>query len=163
MALVDSAVSLGAKDRSPNRDFHFIPIGHISLDTEYQAAGDDPIPGTYFIAAFYVSEALQGSGLGRAAMDIVERTAISEPLLAKRLALSTANIDDPQRKARHIAHGKEVPKVCLAGDGYDITDFVRWRLKNGMREEVMWFIKRLIRCGNQKIFRGKYGLFLACL
>jgi hypothetical protein len=121
--LIDTAISLGAKPRSPNKDFAFIPVGYISLDTEYEEPKyEDPVPGTYFIATFYISGVLQGSGIGRAAMDIIESTAISEPLLAKRLALSTPNTDDPERVARFAAHGKELPKVYVARDDGCVTD-----------------------------------------
>ncbi|CZR69794.1 uncharacterized protein PAC_19694 [Phialocephala subalpina] len=111
-ALVDTASSLGAKPRQLVSSLSFIPVGHISLDTEYENPElNDPTPGVFFICAFWISETLQGMGLGRAAMDIVEGTAISEPLCAKRLALSTPNKDDPTRVDRFVALKKDLPKV----------------------------------------------------
>jgi GNAT superfamily N-acetyltransferase len=83
------------------------------LETEYE----DPrfaenIPGLYFIATFYISAPLQGTGLGRAAMDAVETMATSEPLCAKTLALSTAT-SDCSTEEKWDALGRNPPKVCL--------------------------------------------------
>jgi GNAT superfamily N-acetyltransferase len=110
--LQDTATSLGAKSRSPSPDFNFVPVGHISLDTEYEHSGYEPhTPGVYFIATFYVSRALQSSGLGRAAMDQIELTATSEPLNAKLLALSTVLANQEGRKEKLAALGRGMPKV----------------------------------------------------
>lgn len=78
----DTAISFGGKSRSPSPASMFIPIGHISLD----AGGAD----AYKIASFYVSMALQGHGIGRAAMDLVKAMAVEEPFCAKTLFLCTA-------------------------------------------------------------------------
>jgi hypothetical protein len=78
----DTAISFGGQPRSASPKSMFIPIGHISLD----AGGAD----AYKIATFYVSTAMQGHGIGRAAMDLVEAMAIREPFCAKTLFLSTA-------------------------------------------------------------------------
>lgn len=82
----------------------FVPVGHISLD----AQGDDVNQAeTYKISSFYVSVALQGGGLGRAAMDAVEHMAISEPLCAKWLMLSTpADI-------QQTPQGQSATQVCV--------------------------------------------------
>lgn len=49
----------------------------------------DPSRGIFYISTFYVSRALQGGGLGRAAMDAIEKMAVEPPLNAKVLALDT--------------------------------------------------------------------------
>ncbi|KUJ07232.1 uncharacterized protein LY89DRAFT_631812 [Mollisia scopiformis] len=134
--LVDTAASLGGKTRQPDSTVEFVPVGHISLDTEYESPEyNDPSPGTYFISTFYVSQALQGSGIGRGAMDIVEKTAISEPLCAKRLALSTTDKDDPLRVAKHAAYGKPVPKVTNQ-DWYERRGYEIYRKVENMWSEV---------------------------
>lgn len=70
LELSDTATSLGGKPRVPTEE-SFLPVGHISLYTQYEQEGLDesiPVPGVYYISTFYVSAALQSSGLGRAAM-----------------------------------------------------------------------------------------------
>ena len=111
--LIDTATSLGGKPRVPSTPAKtFIPVGHISLDTEYETPGfADSRDGLYFITTFYISTALQGSGLGRAAMDVIENTAISEPLSAKTLALSTVAKDYDQKAGKWVALGRDPPKV----------------------------------------------------
>jgi hypothetical protein len=112
-ALVDSATSLGGKPRTPDAGRKFIPVGHISLNNEYEKPGfTDPVPGLYFISTFYISAALQGTGLGRAAMDAVESMANSEPLCAKTLALSSVSRESNERGEKWEALGREPPKVC---------------------------------------------------
>jgi len=112
--LVDSAISFGGKSRiipSPQRTF--TPVGHISLgrvSTEYETSGfAKNEQGLYWISNFYVSRALQGCGLGRAAMDTVENLAISEPLCAKTLALNAINKDDLDREEKYKALGLTIP------------------------------------------------------
>lgn len=110
--LQDTAISLGGKRRSPSPEFSFIPLGHISLDTEYPGSDYEPdTPGVFFIATFYISRALQSSGLGRAAMDKIEHTATSEPLNAKVLALSTVLASQEGRKEKLAALGRTLPEV----------------------------------------------------
>jgi hypothetical protein len=91
MPLLDTAVSLAGKPRSTQRlSDAFIPVGHISLDFYNDDSSlADPSKGIYYISTFYVSRALQGGGLGRAAMDAIEKLAIEPPLNAKVLALDT--------------------------------------------------------------------------
>lgn len=70
-----------------------MPAGHISLNTEYETPESvEMIEGQYFISNFFILKTIQGAGLGRAAMDVIEARAIAEPLNAKTLALST--VDD---------------------------------------------------------------------
>lgn len=112
--LIDSATSLGGKPRSADMGKKFIPIGHISLNKEYEMPGyAEPTDGFYWIANFYISDALQGMGLGRAAMDAVESMAISEPLCAETLALSTLAKEYVRKGETWTALGKEPPKVGL--------------------------------------------------
>lgn len=91
MPLLDTGMSLAGKPRSTQRlSEPFIPVGHISLDFYNEDPSlADPSEGIYYISTFYVSRALQGGGLGRAAMDAIERMAIEPPLNAKVLALDT--------------------------------------------------------------------------
>ena len=80
-----------------------MPAGHISL-----GAKD---PGVYMISSFYISRAIQGGGLGRAAMEAVEQIATSAPLNAKTLVLEAAATVNLKSGA-WVACGMEVPKVC---------------------------------------------------
>jgi GNAT superfamily N-acetyltransferase len=102
---------LGGKPRPPNLEKNFIPVGHISLNTKYEDPGEpNPGEGVYWIATFYISAALQGTGLGRAAMDAVESMATSEPLCAQALALSTS-VDVDASDPRWAALGKMQSQV----------------------------------------------------
>jgi len=87
----DTAASLAGKPRTTQRlSESFIPVGHISLDFyNPDPSLADPSKGIFYISTFYISRALQGGGLGRAAMDAIERMAIELPLNAKILALDT--------------------------------------------------------------------------
>jgi GNAT superfamily N-acetyltransferase len=118
--LVDSAISFGGNSRTiPSPQRTFTPVGHICLGrvpTEYEASRfAENEEGLYWISNFYVSHALQGSGLGRAAMDTVENLAISEPLCAKTLALNTINKDDPDREEKYKALGLTIPQARVSG------------------------------------------------
>ncbi|TVY45472.1 hypothetical protein LOCC1_G004978, partial [Lachnellula occidentalis] len=107
----DTAPTFGAKPRTPTNT-PFIPAGHIALTTTYETPGHmDPIPALYFISNFYIASSLQSSGLGRAAMDLIETLAISEPLNARTLALSTVADDGEGRVEKFKALGREVPSV----------------------------------------------------
>jgi hypothetical protein len=113
----DSATSFGGKPRAPNPSRSFIPVGHISLDSEDEdPEAADATRGIYRISKFYVSTALQSAGLGRAAMDEIERLATSEPLNAKTLTLGTVASDYVGKKEKWEAlkaDGIEEPKVRL--------------------------------------------------
>jgi hypothetical protein len=89
--IVDTAISLAGKPRTTLRlSEAFIPVGHISLDFyNPDPSLANPSKWIFYISTFYVSRALQGGGLGRAAMDAIERMAIEPPLNAKVLALDT--------------------------------------------------------------------------
>jgi hypothetical protein len=89
--ILDTATTLAGKPRTTQRLLQpFIPVGHISLDFYNEDPSlADPSQGIFYISSFYVSRALQGGGLGRAAMDAIERMAIEPPLNAKVLALDT--------------------------------------------------------------------------
>jgi hypothetical protein len=112
--IVDSATALGGKPTTPHLERKFIPVGHISLNKEYETAGyAEPTEGLYWIATFYISTALQFMGLGRAAMDAVESMATSEPLYVKTLALSTVANEYEGKDERWAALGRDPPKVGL--------------------------------------------------
>jgi GNAT superfamily N-acetyltransferase len=91
LPILDTATSLTGKPRITQRlSEPFIPVGHISLDFyNPDPSLADPSKGIFYISTFYVSRALQGGGLGRAAMDAIEQMAIEPPLNAKVLALDT--------------------------------------------------------------------------
>jgi len=127
----DSALSFGGKPRIPSSSpgSTFIPIGHISLDSE----SEDPTK--YKISTFYVSSALQGKGIGRAAMDAVESMATAEPLNAKTLWLYTAandNFEDVEKTEALEKVGIKTPAFTnqdwYQRRGYEIYD----------RRERMW-------------------------
>lgn len=53
-----------------------------------------PKSGSYWIKSLYISYALQGLGVGRAAMDAAERMGSEEPLNARHLLLDTVHHED---------------------------------------------------------------------
>ena len=95
----------------------FVPVGHICLgrvSSLYEVAGfSRDEEGLYGISIFYVSRALQGSGLGRTAMDMIENLAISEPLCARTLALNAINKDDPESEEKYRALGVTIPPASI--------------------------------------------------
>ncbi|KAH7403706.1 hypothetical protein BKA64DRAFT_722394 [Cadophora sp. MPI-SDFR-AT-0126] len=117
--LLDTSVSYGGKPRTvPLPQASFIPVGHICLGPT-PAHYDDPkepfAKGSYWISNFYVSRALQSSGLGTAAMDTVERIATSEPLNAKMLGLNAINKVDPGREEKYEALKLPIPPFSNQG------------------------------------------------
>ena len=111
--LFDTAVSLRGVPRVPSKSLSFVPIGHISLDSENR----DPTLANerehlYCIATFFISPTLQSHGIGRAAMDTVESMAQEAPLLAKALALNTVAKEHDNDTEKWIAYGRDPPKVC---------------------------------------------------
>ncbi|KAH9221774.1 hypothetical protein DL95DRAFT_327136 [Leptodontidium sp. 2 PMI_412] len=139
--LLDTATSLGGKPRptssppSSQSLTSFIPVGHISLNTEYEEAGRvDAEEGLYFIATFWISPPLQGSGLGRAAMDAVEKMAISEPLNAKVLALSTV-ANEYEGKAERWAALERDPPAISNQDWYARRGYVVFKTVDEMWSE----------------------------
>jgi hypothetical protein len=115
-SISDSTVSLGEKPRAPNPKRHFIPVGHICLESENKDPSlADPSKGMYRISCLYISTALQSAGLGRATMNEIESLAVSEPLNAKTLTLSTVANEDLGNKEKWDAlraEGRLEPKVC---------------------------------------------------
>ncbi|CZR55211.1 uncharacterized protein PAC_05098 [Phialocephala subalpina] len=115
--LLDTATSFGAKPRTiPLPQRSFVPVGHICLGrptahyTDAETGFDPNEQGVYGISNFYVSRALQGSGLGTAAMNTIENIAISEPLCAKVLALNAINKVDNEREEKYKALGLVIPE-----------------------------------------------------
>ena len=116
--LQDTALSYGGKPRIiPLPQASFIPVGHICLGLT-PAHYDDPkepfAKGSYWISNFYVSRAVQSSGLGRAAMDTAERIATSEPLNARLLGLNAINKEDPDCEEKYKALNLPIPPVRQA-------------------------------------------------
>ncbi|KAF5868602.1 uncharacterized protein Bfra_012249 [Botrytis fragariae] len=112
--LVDSANFFGGILRDiPSPQRTFIPIGHICLgppSENYLNLGYVPkTEGFYWISIFYVSRALQGTGLGKTAIDTIENIAISEPLCAKTLGMNAINKVDPEREEKYKALDLVIP------------------------------------------------------
>jgi ribosomal protein S18 acetylase RimI-like enzyme len=102
----DTALSLGGKPRTPSPEKTFIPVGHISLDAGSHP--EEPFEAdSYRISTFYISSALQGAGLGNAAMDAVESMAINEPLNAKILWLCTISNTQEEQPGKWEALGRK--------------------------------------------------------
>ncbi|PVH78353.1 hypothetical protein DL98DRAFT_516832, partial [Cadophora sp. DSE1049] len=117
--LQDTAPSYGGKPRTiPLPQQSFIPVGHICLGLA-PAHYDDPkepfVTGSYWISNFYVSRALQSSGLGRAAMDTAEKIATSEPLNARMLGLNAINKVDPGCEEKYEALKLPIPPFSNQG------------------------------------------------
>lgn len=70
---------------------------------------DIPKDGLYWIKSFYIEHAFRSQGVGRAAMDIVESMAASEPLCARTLGLDTVSTQTYYNLAE--SKGEERPKV----------------------------------------------------
>lgn len=91
------------KDNSFSNNFS--PIGHIALSTSNEEARLPelylPSQGIVWIKTLYVCHALQGEGIGRTAMDIVEEMAAKPPFSAKILALDTIYKDDQLKEEEH--------------------------------------------------------------
>ncbi|KFX99146.1 hypothetical protein V490_01922 [Pseudogymnoascus sp. VKM F-3557] len=128
--ILDSATALGGKPRTPSSR-SFIPVGHISLDSESANPGQaDASQGLYCITNLYISRAIHGGGLGGAALDAIESQAINEPLCAKILSLDTL--------AKHCANttdmweetGMKRPELA-AEDWYARRGFKAWRYVDG--------------------------------
>lgn len=112
--LQDTATSINAVAREPTHQA-FTPIGHISLDTQNADAKhlelDIPTEGVFWIKTFFVSHSFRSQGIGRAAMDEVERMAVEEPLLARILMLDTVQKDDQMREGFATDEHGTLPKV----------------------------------------------------
>ena len=87
-------------------------MGHISLDAESPNPDQaDASKGLYCITTFYISRAIQGGGLGRAAMDTIESEAVNEPLCAKVLSLDTLANKSANRSEMWVEIGMKPPSV----------------------------------------------------
>ncbi|KAG5984804.1 hypothetical protein E4U55_003169 [Claviceps digitariae] len=97
--LVDSATRLGTTTLTPSRK-EFIPIGHIAMEAfpDRNEALGLPLS-TYWVKSL----ALQSSGLGRNAMDQLERAASSPPFNCTFLALDTIRAD--AQKSEELLRG----------------------------------------------------------
>jgi ribosomal protein S18 acetylase RimI-like enzyme len=112
--LCDTAVSLGGQSITPSSTLPFVPVGHISLDSDgadHAGKLSFDLKDIYRITNFYVSPALRGTGVGRQAMDALEKMAVEEPLCAKTLALNTAANDYNGWEVSYNAVGIPLPKV----------------------------------------------------
>lgn len=119
--LYDTATSIRAVSRTPpGTSFH--PVGHISLDADNPPTRrlHLPIPedNLYWIKSLFVSYALQGAGIGRAAMDEVEASAARAPLCARVLMLDTVAKED-QHREEFLAQLPGKPPAVSSADRCD--------------------------------------------
>ncbi|PYH85243.1 hypothetical protein BO82DRAFT_380849 [Aspergillus uvarum CBS 121591] len=112
--LMDTAASISATPRQPTQA-EFIPVGHIALDSNNKKAekvdlgiGSEKV---FWVKNFFVRHAFQSNGIGRAAMDEIERIAVREPLCAKTLMLDTVEREDQLREEFAKATYGRVPKI----------------------------------------------------
>lgn len=81
-------------------------LEHLNLDV--------PDTGVIWIKTLYVSNVLQSSGVGRAAMDALEDMATAEPFCATTLMLDTISKEDQARVDFATAFYGHVPKVSTS-------------------------------------------------
>ncbi|KAJ5610733.1 hypothetical protein N7510_007452 [Penicillium lagena] len=112
--LYDTAESVNGATREASR-VAFVPIGHISLDSENKDAEgfglDLPSEGVFWIKSFFILQSLQGEGVGSAAMKEVEKMAAREPLWAQTLMLDTVTKEHQVRKDFAISVFGAIPKI----------------------------------------------------
>lgn len=117
---MDTAEQINTAQRQPSQEY-FLPAGHISLDPQNPEVEDLdldlPPSGIFWIKTFYVQKSFQGYGVGRAAMDQVEKMAVREPLSATVLALDTMQRDDQLREdlmfnLQGVPKVNEVSPIC---------------------------------------------------
>ncbi|KAM0811421.1 hypothetical protein AB5N19_11777 [Seiridium cardinale] len=136
--LQDSCRLVLSRPRAPDdaRLAHFLPIGHISLDAwtadpELRASASD---GVYSVMSFYISDALQKSGLGAAALSSCERMAATE-YGAKKITLGTiSNEECTPDNPRRIAMGKTKISKPTVQDWYTGRGY-----KMYLRQPDAWF------------------------
>lgn len=145
--IFDSATSFGGEPRNPDPMKSFIPVGHISLDTvnPYSLELADPTRGIYCISTFYISSPLQSAGIGRATMDVIERTASDAPINAKVLALNTLAKEQYLRLDMWEALDMPVPKVATQEwyerRGYQAFDWHEKGFKHVDKKGREWWLK----------------------
>ncbi|KAH8429774.1 GNAT family N-acetyltransferase [Aspergillus melleus] len=112
--LMDTAVSINAVARQLTKA-EFIPVGHVSLDSKNEKAEkldlEIPPENVFWIKSLFIPPSLQGKGIGRAAMDEIERIAAQEPLCAKTLMLDTVERGYQVREDFALATYGGVPKL----------------------------------------------------
>ena len=87
-------------------------MGHISLDAESSCPDQaDASKGIYCVTTLYISRAIHGGGLGRAAMDTVESEAVNEPFCAKVLSLDTLANESANINEMYAENGIKPPSV----------------------------------------------------
>lgn len=113
--LTDTAPTIRAVPRTPSNQ-RFRPVGHITVDDSQPAVLryglDIPTADAFWIKSLYVSYALQGSGVGRAAMDAIEQLATEPPLSARHLLIDTLHRDDQLDEEMAMAYHGAVPKAA---------------------------------------------------
>lgn len=136
----------------------FIPIGHISLDTESPTPDlADPSKNTYTLTLLYISRALQASGLGSLSVRAIENLAVKD-LNAKVLTLGTTDKGNYDNNEYWEAFGKARPKICnedwYQRLGYGIFKYVddHHRATDLTGREWTYrfvFLRKNIGCGNE--------------
>ncbi|KAL2107153.1 hypothetical protein VUR80DRAFT_5654 [Thermomyces stellatus] len=142
---------------------HFIPVGHLSLETATPPEAKDMTlasPSTVWLYQVYISWALQRRGLGRSALTVLERTAASPPVNATVIALNTLQKDTQQsevflKKAfddRGMARPAEVRtnQDWYMRQGYQVTPgpangkYIDTTTKEVETVPIVWLKKHLI-------------------
>lgn len=113
--LVDTASTIRAVARTaPGVSFR--PVGHIAVDDSQPAlltyGFDIPVVGAFWIKSLYISYPLQSAGVGRAAMDAIEKLATEPPLSARHLLIDTLHREDQLNEEIALAYHGAVPKVA---------------------------------------------------
>jgi GNAT superfamily N-acetyltransferase len=115
--IVDTSKTLLGQPREATYT-SFLPVGHIGIGM-HNAAFTDPhglqIPeiGSYWIKSFFVSFALQGLGVGGAAMAVAESLVRQAPLHAKYILLDAPHKEDQVNKSpQTVGYGKLVENPC---------------------------------------------------
>jgi hypothetical protein len=96
-----------------------LPIGHVCIE----ASNDDPLlqtspaNGIYSMSAFYVSRALQGSGLGTLALEAFERL-VADQFGGRAVTIDTIHSSEMEERGqqRRAAMKKPEPTVSFQSD-----------------------------------------------
>ncbi|KAJ4248469.1 hypothetical protein NW762_012806 [Fusarium torreyae] len=140
-SLQDTSRSFPGGREAPSLN-SFSPIGHIALAKSNVDANslklNLPENDVCWIKTLYIAHALQGEGIGRAAMDIIEGMAAEAPLNAKTLALDTVFREDQLKEEWFLSQGQSPRKVSspniIQDESYRNLS-PRLQIRTGMPEE----------------------------
>lgn len=110
---------------------------------------DIPTVDAFWISGLYISYAMQGGGIGRAAMDAIERMAMEPPLNARHLLLDTLHRDDQLNEEMAMAFHGAVPKSAnqdwYQRRGYRlIGEILNLYKENPDREGNSWDLRTVV-------------------